>query len=116
MDPVVKLEQWLDDDLLREQIARGEDREQGDIELPGKAAAHKGNHARKEERQDERGDKDQRRVPVFVQDVALVPGVTVIVQRQRFWPGEESIANGVSERPQRGKNRPKDRNEPDRRR
>jgi hypothetical protein len=92
---VVELEERLDDDLLREEVAGGEDHQHRDVEPPGEPAADKGDSAREQERQDDRRDKNQRRIPLLAHDVSLLPGIPVIIQRQGIRPGEHTLWYGL---------------------
>ena len=60
-----------------------------------------------------RRHQDQRGVPVLAQDVALIPGVPVVIERQRVRPRKEPVLNGIGERPEGRENRPDDRHQPD---
>ena len=101
IDPVVELKEWLDDDLLRQQIPGSKNREQEDIEPPRKPTAHERHHTGKKEGEKERWHQDQRRVPVFAGDITAGPGIAIVVERQRFRSREKSIGDRFRKRSKR---------------
>ncbi len=105
-DLAVEPEQRDQQRLLGQQVGRGEQPEQDQVEPEAEAGHHEGHAGGEEQRQQHGGHGDEQRVEEVAGEVALLPGVRVVLEGE---PAERDVAvlrgvgvvaEGVEQRPQ----------------